>query len=101
MPLVRGEGLRVIRSHHERWDGTGYPDGLGGTEIPVGARIFAAVDALDAMTDRRPYRLPTSWDAAMSELVRCRGRQFDPDVVEAVSAGEPDLYRIHTASLAA
>jgi len=79
----------------------GYPDGLAGTDIPVGARIFAAVDALDAMTDQRPYRFPTSWDQAVSELVRCKGRQFDPDVVDAIGASEPDLYRIHTRRLAA
>jgi putative two-component system response regulator len=94
VPLVQGEGLRVIRSHHERWDGAGYPDALGDGEIPIGARIFAAVDALDAMTDERPYRQPLGWDEAVRELVRHRGRQFDPDVIDAVTLCEPDLLEI-------
>ena len=68
VPLLEGEGLRVVRSHHERWDGTGYPDGLRGHEIPLGARIFAVADALDAMTDRRPYRRPLRWEAALARI---------------------------------
>src|SRR5207302_6887345 len=55
VPLLKGEGLRIIRSHHESWDGGGYPDQLSKGQIPLGARIFAVVDALDAMTDHRPY----------------------------------------------
>ena len=54
--LLQGEGVRVVRSHHERWDGDGYPDGLVGDEIPLGARIFAVADTLDAITSDRPYR---------------------------------------------
>ena len=54
--VLQGEGLKVVRHHHERWDGGGYPDGLCGTDIPIGARIFAVADALDAMTSDRPYR---------------------------------------------
>src|SRR5437764_6322004 len=54
--FLQGAGLRIVRSHHERWDGRGYPDGLSGEEIPLGARIFAVADALDAMTSNRPYR---------------------------------------------
>jgi response regulator RpfG family c-di-GMP phosphodiesterase len=95
VPLVQGEGIRVIRSHHERWDGGGYPDGLVGSEIPLGARIFAAVDTLDAMTDRRPYRDPVSWSEAILELRRNANRQFDPDVVDAIVVCEPDLHRIY------
>jgi response regulator RpfG family c-di-GMP phosphodiesterase len=94
LPLLQGEGLKVVRSHHERWDGTGYPDRLAETDIPVGARIFAAVDALDAMTDLRPYRTPIAWEAAIEELRRNAGTQFDPDVVDGVVACEPDLYAI-------
>jgi ribonuclease P protein subunit RPR2 len=94
LPLLQGEGIRVVRHHHERWDGTGYPDRLKGAEIPVGARIFAAVDALDAMTDVRPYRTPVSWDEAIDELRRSPGSQFDPDVIDGVVACEPDLYAI-------
>jgi response regulator RpfG family c-di-GMP phosphodiesterase len=95
VPLVRGEGIRIIRSHHERWDGDGYPDRLAGERIPLGARIFAAVDALDAMTDRRPYRAPLDWHDAIAELRTGAGRQFDPDVIDAVEACEDDLHRIH------
>jgi response regulator RpfG family c-di-GMP phosphodiesterase len=101
VPLLKGEGLRIIRSHHESWNGAGYPDQLSGGQIPLGARIFAVVDALDAMTDQRPYRQPVGWDEAMSELARCSGGQFDPDIVDAIDICEPDLYRIHTERVAA
>ena len=101
VPLLNQEGARVIRSHHERWDGNGYPDRLSEESIPLGARIFAVVDSLDAMTDTRPYRAPVSWEAAAEEIRRCRGGQFDPDVVDGFEACEPDLYRLHTAELAA
>lgn len=67
-----------ILSHHERWDGTGYPRGLRGEEIPLLARIITLVDAYDAMISRRPYRLPLSVDEAKAELRRCAGSQFDP-----------------------
>jgi HD-GYP domain-containing protein (c-di-GMP phosphodiesterase class II) len=59
------------------------------------------VDALDAMTDDRPYRSATSWDEALTELLRCRGTQFDPDVIDAIGICEPDLHRIHTSRLIA
>lgn len=101
VPLLNQEGARVIRSHHERWDGNGYPDRLFEESIPLGARIFGVVDSLDAMTDQRPYRAPVSWDAAASEIRRCRGAQFDPDVVDGFEACEPELYRLHEAELAA
>jgi response regulator RpfG family c-di-GMP phosphodiesterase len=81
--FLHGEGIRVIRSHHERWDGSGYPDHLAGDAIPLSARIFAVADAVDAMTGERPYRKPASWDAATKEVAAQRGRQFDPAVVEA------------------
>ncbi len=101
VPLLNHEGARVIRSHHERWDGNGYPDRLSEESIPLGARIFAVVDSLDAMTDQRPYRSPVSWEVAVEEIRRCRGLHFDPDVVDGFEACEPDLYRLHTAELAA
>jgi response regulator RpfG family c-di-GMP phosphodiesterase len=101
VPLLNQEGARVIRSHHERWDGNGYPDRLSEESIPLAARIFALVDSLDAMTDERPYRAPVSWDAAAEEIRRCRGSHFDPDVVDGFEACEPDLYRLHVAELAA
>jgi response regulator RpfG family c-di-GMP phosphodiesterase len=92
--LLRGEGLRVVRSHHERWDGRGYPDGLAGEEIPIGARIFAVADALDAMTSDRPYRRARSWELAAEEIVREAGQQFDVDVVDAFRDCYPELREI-------
>ena len=83
VPLLHGEGLRVIRSHHEHWNGGGYPDGLREGQIPLSARIFALVDALDAMTDQRPYRRALDWDAAFSELVSCAGK---PDFREGITS---------------
>jgi two-component system, cell cycle response regulator len=77
---------RLVRSSHERWDGVGYPDGLRGDEIPLGARIVAVCDAFDAMTTNRPYRLRIGEPAALAELGRCAGTQFDPRVVEAFAS---------------
>jgi HD-GYP domain-containing protein (c-di-GMP phosphodiesterase class II) len=99
--LLRGGGLAVVRSHHERWDGLGYPDGLRGTEIPLAARIFAVADALDAMTTDRPYRRALPWDAASRELVAQAGTQLDPQVVEAFAVREAELQRINRALAAA
>jgi response regulator RpfG family c-di-GMP phosphodiesterase len=92
--FLRGEGLRVVRSHHERWDGNGYPDGMAGTEIPLGARIFAVADALDAMTSDRPYRKAMSWAAAGREILAETSKQFDPAVVRAFSSRERALRAI-------
>jgi response regulator RpfG family c-di-GMP phosphodiesterase len=89
--FLHGEGIRIVRSHHERWDGTGYPDGLGREEIPLGARIFSLADALDAITSHRPYRRARSWADARAEIVRNARAQFDPDVVDAFRACEPAL----------
>jgi putative two-component system response regulator len=80
------EALNIVRSHHERFDGRGIPDGLSGTSIPLEARIAAAADSFDAMTSDRPYRPGLSMEEAIAELVRCRGTQFDPCVVDAVVA---------------
>ncbi len=77
---------RLVRAGHERWDGTGYPDGLAGTAIPLGARIIAACDALDAMISDRCYQSARSLAEALAELRRCAGTQFDPDVVTALCA---------------
>jgi putative two-component system response regulator len=78
------EALSIVRSHHERFDGRGIPDGLAGTDIPVEARIAAAADSFDAMTSDRPYRPGLSMEEALAEIVRCSGTQFDPRVVDAV-----------------
>jgi ribonuclease P protein subunit RPR2 len=94
VPLLADEGLKVIRSHHERWDGDGYPDRLSTTKIPQSARIFAVADALEAITSDRPYRPASSWKTALSELRREAGAQFDPEVVEALEAREEQLRTV-------
>jgi HD-GYP domain-containing protein (c-di-GMP phosphodiesterase class II) len=96
--LARVPGLEpvaaIVRFHHERWDGTGYPDGLGGERIPLPSRIIAACDAHHAMTSDRPYRTALSDEQALAELRTGAGTQFDPGVVaelEAVLAGNAVL----------
>jgi putative nucleotidyltransferase with HDIG domain len=74
---------QIVLHHHEKWDGTGYPDGLRAEMIPLGARIFSVVDSLDAMTTDRPYRKARGYDLACEEIRRHRGTQFDPAVVDA------------------
>jgi putative two-component system response regulator len=82
--------LRIVRSHHERLDGRGFPDGLRGEMIPIEARIVAVADAFDAMTTERPYRDSRPPDAAVAELRRVAGSQLDPAAVEAFVAAFPD-----------
>jgi putative nucleotidyltransferase with HDIG domain len=74
--------LPLIKHHHERWDGTGYPDGLCGEEIPMGARIIAVAEVYDILTHGAPWKEPLSIDEAKAEIQRCAGTQFDPRVVE-------------------
>ena len=74
----------LVRHEHERWDGRGYPDGLAGTDIPVGSRIIFACDAYNAMITARPYREPMDGEVALDELIRGSGTQFDPEVVDAL-----------------
>lgn len=78
----------LVWSHEERFDGRGYPRGLAGNEIPFGARIFAVIDTLDAMTSDRPYRKGLSFETAKAEISRQSGTQFDPVAVEAFIAEE-------------
>src|SRR6185437_6441840 len=77
---------RLVRASHERWDGGGYPDGLRGEEIPLGARVVAVCDAYEAMTANRSYRAAVPHEAACAELARSAGTQFDPEVVAAFLA---------------
>ncbi|SFM42870.1 HD domain-containing phosphohydrolase [Thermodesulforhabdus norvegica] len=78
------EERSIIRHHHERWDGKGYPDGIGGTDIPLVARIICVADAYDAMSTDRPYRKALSRERIISEFRGNKGTQFDPDVVDAI-----------------
>jgi putative nucleotidyltransferase with HDIG domain len=90
-----GEAAQVVRSHHERWDGHGYPDGLIGEQIPLAARVFAVADVLDALTTERPYRPASPLGVARKMIVAEAGGQFDPRVVEAFTAIDDDtLERI-------
>lgn len=74
----------LVLAHHERWDGLGYPSGLVGEAIPLGARILAVADAYDAMTEQRPYRQPRTTAEASAEVRRCAGSRYDPFVVQAL-----------------
>jgi putative nucleotidyltransferase with HDIG domain len=85
------EVTQIVRHHHERWDGKGYPDGLAGDAIPIGARIFAVADSFDAMTSDRPYRRAMSIVEACEEITRCRSTQFDPVVADAFARISRDL----------
>ncbi|MCP2015416.1 putative nucleotidyltransferase with HDIG domain [Deinococcus sp. HSC-46F16] len=83
IPTMPPEVLEVVRSHHERWDGAGYPDGLAGEAIPALARVFSVIDVFDALTHQRPYRAPLSVPGALALIRAEAGRQFDPRVVGA------------------
>ncbi len=83
VPALGGTARHVIASHHERWDGMGYPRGLRGAGIPLAARIFAVVDAFDSMTHDQPYRDALTLDAALNEIRAGAGGSYDPEVVEA------------------
>jgi HD-GYP domain-containing protein (c-di-GMP phosphodiesterase class II) len=98
-PELRGVG-RIVRSSHERWDGKGYPDGLAGEEIPLGARIVAVCDAYDAMITDRAYRRGRSSHEALEELRRCAGKQFDPVVVGAFAAAMANDFSSHECAIA-
>ncbi len=81
IPFLR-EAAEIVYSHQERYDGKGYPRGLSGDQIPIGARIFSIADTLDAITSDRPYRSASSFTAAQAEILRCAGTQFDPVIVD-------------------
>ncbi len=99
IPFLRG-AVPIVFSHHEKWDGTGYPRGLKGEEIPLGARIFMVVDAFDAMTFDRPYSKAQPFDVAKAEIKRCAGSHFDPTVVESFfRVPEPLLEEIRRRSV--
>jgi putative nucleotidyltransferase with HDIG domain len=84
----------IIRAHHEHFDGSGYPRGLKGEEIPHGARVFAVADALDALTVTRPYRQAVPFESAIEEILRASGKAFDPAVVEALLKSADELKEL-------
>ncbi|MFZ0661305.1 MAG: HD domain-containing phosphohydrolase [Acidobacteriaceae bacterium] len=86
------DAAQIVYSHQERFDGTGYPRGLKGDEIPLGARIFSVADTMDAITSDRPYRRANSFEAARREILRCSGTQFDPEVVKVYEHLPDDLW---------
>jgi HD-GYP domain-containing protein (c-di-GMP phosphodiesterase class II) len=94
-----GEGKLVVRHHHERWDGTGYPDRLAGESIPLAARVFAVADALDALTTDRPYRPASTFRRARQVIRDGAGSQFDPEVVAAYNELPDDVFERLRASL--
>ncbi len=87
------DALDVVRYHHEKFDGTGYPSGLAGKSIPVAARVFAIVDVFDALTAKRPYKEPSSLAIAQHMMLEDRGKKFDPDVLDVFLRIAPDLYQ--------
>ena len=89
----------LVRAHHEKFDGTGYPLGLKGEEIPLGARIFAVADTFDAITTDRPYRKAAPPQAAVAEIQRCSGTQFDPAVVEVFERIWPRLWEMRESTV--
>ena len=101
VPIGKDERLmkyayEICRWHHERFDGRGYPDGLKGDEIPLCARIMAVADVYDALVSKRPYKDPLPHEVAVAEVLKGKGKQFDPDVVEAfagIADTLPALYQ--------
>jgi len=95
VPSLGGLARQVIASHHERWDGSGYPRGVGSNEIPLAARIFAVVDAFDSMTNDQPYRKALPVDVALREIREETGSHFDPSVAATFIAIWPELAQDH------
>jgi HD-GYP domain-containing protein (c-di-GMP phosphodiesterase class II) len=93
--------VEVVRSHHERWDGCGYPDGLAGEEIPLPARVFAVADVLDALTTDRPYRPASSFAVAREMITAESGTHFDPRVVDAFNTLDDEVFGLIAAEIGA
>lgn len=87
------EIAKIVLYHHERWDGKGYPDGLKGLTIPLGARIIAICDSIDAMASKRPYRSPLDWQEIREEIISNKGTQFDPALVDEIDEMLWDKWR--------
>ncbi|NWG75267.1 MAG: HD domain-containing protein [Rubrivivax sp.] len=93
-PVLR-LGEQIARTHHERWDGTGYPNGLSGEQIPLAGRIVGLADVYDALVTRRVYKAAVSPERAAQILYEDRGKHFDPDVVDAFFAIEDEIRRVY------
>jgi HD-GYP domain-containing protein (c-di-GMP phosphodiesterase class II) len=91
-----GGSARLVRHVHERWDGSGHPDGLAGEQIPLGSRVIAACDAYHAMTAARPWRPAMTHDQIMHELLEGAGAQFDPEIVELLASHVNGLRQAST-----
>lgn len=91
-PLL-ADAAEIVLSHHERYDGSGYPAGLSGEDIPLGARICAVSDTFDALTSIRPYRAPMGFDEAWNHIDSERGHHFDPDIVDLFTALSPSQWQ--------
>jgi response regulator RpfG family c-di-GMP phosphodiesterase len=94
--VILGMAKDIVYTHHEKWDGTGYPEGLRGTEIPIPGRVIAVVDVYDASTTRTLYRSPLTHDEAVALIVRGCGTHFDPDVVDAFVKVSPAMQQFST-----
>ena len=90
-------GAEIALTHHEKWDGTGYPQGLRGKDIPLSGRIAAVADVFDALTSLRPYKLPWSFDAAVEHLISERGRHFSPEAIDVFTAHLEEIREIYNA----
>lgn len=88
------DAAEIVRAHHEHYDGKGYPRGLKGDEIPLGARLFMVADVFDALTSQRPYRSPMTYEEAVSEILNQKDSQFDPAVIETFMAIAPEELRL-------
>lgn len=88
-------GESIARHHHEKWDGSGYPDHLKGSEIPITSRIVAIADVFDALTSKRPYKEPFSLEKSFTIIQEGKGTHFDPDVVDAFFAIQDEILSIH------
>lgn len=88
-------GSKIARHHHENWNGTGYPDGLQGRDIPLCARIVAVADVFDALTSKRPYKEAFDYDLSVKMVTEDSGTKFDPNVIDAFLRAQPKIRRIY------
>lgn len=96
--LILQEAERIALSHHERWDGSGYPHGISGEAIPLSARLVGLVDAFDALTSKRPYKEPYPCEVALQIILKQRGKQFDPRLVDLFSERKEEVFAVREAN---